>query len=166
MNIKQQLQNDMKEAMRARDQQRLGVIRMALAALQSAQQTMIKQAFDAASLAGEESQVDSKQELSDQTMQDVLMKEVKRRREAADMFRKGGRNDMAEAEEAEIVVLEHYLPRMLTAEEIRPLIAAKLHELGATTSADISKVMPVLIKEYKGRADGRVINQVVREILH
>lgn len=165
MNIKEQLQHDMKEAMRARDQQRLGVIRMALAALQSAQQSMVKQAFDTASAAGEESHVDSKQSLSDQAMQDVLSKEVKRRREAADLFRKGGRTDMAEAEEAEIVVLEHYLPKMMTAEELKPEIAEQIAKLGATSLADISKVMPVLIKEFKGRADGRVINQVVRELL-
>ncbi len=165
MNIKEQLQNDMKEAMRARDQQRLGTIRMALAALQSAQQAMVKQAFDAASAAGDESQFDSKQSLSDQAMQDVLTREVKRRREAADMFRKGGRIDMAEAEEAEIAVLEHYLPRMMSADELRPLIAEQLRSLAAASPADISKVMPVLIKEFKGRADGRLINQLVRELL-
>lgn len=165
MNIKEQLQQDMKEAMRARDQHRLDVIRMALAALQSAQQTMVKQAFDAASAAGEERHVDNKQSLSDQAMLDVMSKEVKRRREAADLFRKGGRADRAEAEETEIAILEHYLPRMLTADEIRPLIAAQLSSLGARSIADISKVMPVLIKEFKGRADGRVINQVVRELL-
>ncbi len=166
MNIKEQLQQDMKAAMRARDQQRLGAIRMALAALQSAQQAMVKQAFDSASAAGEDPSVDNKQELSEQAMQDVLTKEVKRRREAAELFRKGGRNDMADAEEAEIVVLEHYLPRMMTAEELKPLVAEQITKLGASSIADISKVMPVLMKEFKGRADGRVINQVVRELLN
>ena len=66
----------------------------------------------------------------------------------------------------EIVVLEHYLPRMMTAEELKPLVAEQITKLGASSIADISKVMPVLMKEFKGRADGRVINQVVRELLN
>jgi uncharacterized protein len=164
MNIQSQLNEDLKAAMRSGDKLRVEVIRMTNAALKNAQMAAVKQAFDAVGEEGADS-VDNKQALSDQAIQDVVMKEVKRRREAADLFRKGGRMDLVEREEAEAVILEAYLPRMLSAEELRPLISAMLVELGVSGPAAMNKVMPVAMQRLKGQADGRIINQVVRELL-
>lgn len=154
--------------MKARDKPRVDIIRMALAAIKNAQIAQVKQAYDLAAAeasADSEVLVDRTAEISDAAVQDVLSKEVKRRREAADLYRKANRPELAESEDAEAVLLEEYLPKMLSADELRPIVAAKIAEVGATGPADMSKVMPLLTKELKGKADGRVINQVVRELL-
>jgi uncharacterized protein YqeY len=98
-------------------------------------------------------------------MQETLAKEVKRRRDAAELYHKGGREDLAAQEETEAAILEAYLPRQLTPEELRPLLSAAIDELGAKSIADMGKAMPALIQQFKGRADGRVISQLAREIL-
>jgi len=98
-------------------------------------------------------------------MIDIIIKEVKRRRESVDMYRKGNRPELAEKEEKEVVILEAYLPRMLSADELRPQIAAIIAQSGAKGAGDMNKVMPVVMQQFKGRADGRILNQVVRELL-
>ncbi len=164
MNLQEQLQNDLKTAMRAGDKLRVEVIRMTLAALKNAQIATVKEAFDKA---GEEAAgtIDSKQPLSDQAMQETVTKEVRRRHEAAELFRKGGRPELAEREEAEAAILEAYLPKLMSADALRPLVAELIAGLGVSGPAAIGKVMPVLMQQFKGRADGKVINQVAREIL-
>jgi uncharacterized protein len=164
MSIQQRLNEDLKAAMRSGDKLRVEVIRMTNAALKNAQMAAVKQAFDAVGEEGAEG-IDNKQALSDQAVQDVVMKEVKRRREAAELFRKGGRMDLVQQEEAEAVILEEYLPRMLSAEELRPLVSAIIEGLGVSGPAAMNKVMPAAMQQLKGQADGRVINQVVRELL-
>jgi uncharacterized protein YqeY len=164
MNTQERLQSDLKTAMKAGDKLRVEVLRMGINAIKSAQMAMVKEAFDAAGDAGAET-VDRGQALSDQAMQDALTKEVRKRREAADLFTKGGRPELAEREAAEAAILEEYLPRMLTADELRPIVAETIAQMGVSGPAAISKVMPALVQQLKGRADGRVINQIVREIL-
>jgi uncharacterized protein len=168
-NLYEQFQTDMKEAMKARDSVRVNVLRMAMSAIKTAQSNQVKQAYDAAggeaNLAAAEAAAQAVV-LSDVQVQDIVAKEVKRRREAAELFRKGNRQDLVETEETEAAILEHYLPRMLSAEELRPEITALLAEIGATGVADMNKAMPVVMQRYKGKADGRVLNQLVRELLH
>ena len=167
MAIQEQLQLDLKAAMRAGEKQRVEVIRMALAAIKNAQIAQVKQAYDASAAEGGDAEIelDRSAGLSETAVQDTLTKEVKRRREAALVYRQAQRTDLAESEEAEAAILEAYLPRQMTAEELRPLIAAKIAEVGATGQGDMGKLMPVVMKEFKGKADGRVINQVVRDLL-
>lgn len=168
-NLYEQFQTDMKEAMKARDSVRVNVLRMAMSAIKTAQSNQVKQAYDAAggeaNLAAAEAAAQAVV-LSDVQVQDIVAKEVKRRREAAELFRKGNRQDLVETEETEAAILEHYLPRMLSADELRPEITALLAEIGATGVADMNKAMPVVMQRYKGKADGRVLNQLVRELLH
>lgn len=169
MTIQDQLQQDLKAAMRAGERQRMDVIRMTLAALKSAQMAQVKAAFDKAGgeQAGEAAQQAAEQAgaLSEAAMQDTVAKEAKRRREAADAYRKASREDLAAGEEAEAAILESYLPRQLSADELRPLVEEVIAGLGAVGPSDMSKVMPALMQALKGKADGRVINQVAREIL-
>ena len=168
LNMHQRLQSDMKDAMRARDQLRVDTLRMAMNAIKSSVDNQKKQAYDAAG--GESNMVASQAAvdavaLSEAQMVDIIIKEVKRRRESVDMYRKGNRPELAEKEEKEVVILEAYLPRMLSADELRPQIAAIIAHAGAKGAADMNKVMPVVMQQFKGRADGRILNQVVRELL-
>jgi uncharacterized protein YqeY len=177
MNIQEQLQQDLKGAMRAGDKRRVEVIRMTLAALKNAQMAMVEAAYDKALAAapvvldenGErvppEITLDRNMPLSEVAMQETVAKEAKRRRDAAEAFHKGGRAELAAQEEAEAAILEEYLPRQLTAEELRPLLADAIAALGASGAADMGRVMPALMQQFKGRADGRLISQLAREIL-
>jgi uncharacterized protein YqeY len=171
MGLQEQLQQDLKTALRAGDRERVSTIRMALAALQSAQMAQVKAAYDQASAAagaaeGEaEVAIDRDAALSDEAALNVLAKEVKRRREAAELYTQGGRPDLAASEEREAAILEAYLPRQLTADELRPLVAATLADLGARGPGDMGRVMPVLMQQFKGRADGRLLSQLARELL-
>ena len=108
MDLKRQLQQDLQEAMRSQDQQRVHVIRSLMAALEKAQEEKGKEAFDASPSEGD-IPPDREQPLSDQAIQDVIRKEMERRREAADIFDNGGQTQRAEMEKAEIAILEEYL---------------------------------------------------------
>jgi uncharacterized protein len=177
MSIQEQLQQDLKTAMRAGERERMGVIRMALAALKNAQMALVEAEYNKALAAAPkttdvqghpvipEITLDRNMPLSETAMQETIAKEVKRRHDAAEIYRKGRREDLATQEEAEAAILETYLPRQLTAQELRPLVVAAIDELGAGGAADMGKVMPALIQQFKGRADGRLISQLAREIL-
>ena len=166
MSIQEQLQQDVKSAMRAGERFRVDVLRMALAALKNAQMAMVKEAFDAATPAeNADDQAPIAVTLSDAAMQETIAKEVKRRRDAAEMYRKGEREELASQEEAEAAILETYLPRQLTAAELRPQVAEAIRAMGASSIADMGKVMPALMQQFKGQADGRLLSQITREIL-
>jgi uncharacterized protein YqeY len=179
MNIADRLQDDMKAAMRSGDKARLGIIRMARAALQTAQQDRARERFDAAVKAIEARESDSaareaaiaaisidpRAPLDDEAQEAVLAQEVKRRQNAADIFRKNGRDDKAEEEEAEVRILVSYLPERLGPDELRPQVAALIAELGLRGPASMGKLMPTLLERFKGRADGRVLSQLARELL-
>src|SRR5215212_4124863 len=177
MNIEEQLREDLKTAMRSGEKLRLLVIRGALAALKNAQMALVESAYDQALAAapkqlGADGQVidpeiviDRNLPLSETAMQETLAKELKRRRDAIELYRKGGREDLAEQEQAEATILEAYLPRQLTVDELRPQMEAAIGELGASSLADMGKIMPKLMQQFKGSADGRVISQLAREIL-
>ena len=112
MDLKQRFQQDMRDAMRAQDQERVNVIRMLLAAFEHAQEAMGKQAFDAFDPAGNNIQPDRHQALSKETIKDIIRNEMQSRREAADVFRAGGESKRAETEETEIAILEQYLTQI------------------------------------------------------
>ena len=177
MNIEEQLREDMKAAMRGGEKLRLLVIRGALAALKSAQMAQVEAAYDAALAAAPrqvgpdgqaiepEISIDRNMPLSETAMQETLAKELKRRRDAIELYQKAGRQDLVEQEQAEAVILESYLPRQLTPEELRPQMEAAISELGGRSMADMGKIMPALMQQFKGSADGRVISQLARDIL-
>jgi uncharacterized protein len=172
MNIQEQLQNDLKIAMRSKDKLRVEVFRMALAALKNAQIAQVKAAFDTAAKQAPASDddeatitIDRTIPLSEVAMQATITREVKQRHDAAALYRQGHREDLASQEEAEAAILEPYLPRQLTPDELRPLLAQAISALGGSSLADMGKVMPTVMQQFKGRADGRVISQLVRELL-
>jgi uncharacterized protein YqeY len=168
MNLYERFQHDMKVAMKARDTLRVDVMRMAMSAIKAAHGNQVKQAYDAAG--GESNPAASAAAaanvvLSDAQMLDIIGKQVKQRQEAAAIYYKGNRPELAAKEEHEAAILSSYLPRMLTADELRPHIIAIIQQVGAKSAADMNKVMPVVMQHFKGQADGRVLNQLVRELL-
>ncbi len=180
MTISERLVEDLKAAMRAGDKVRVEVIRSARAALQSAQLEAAKQRYDAAARevearhAGDQAareaalaaiSADAHEALAPEEQEAVIARAIKRRHEAAEMYHRGGRAELAAQEEAEAAVLQAYLPRMLSVEELRPEVAALIAELGLSGPAAMGKLMPALLERYKGRAEGRALSQVARELL-
>lgn len=178
--IAERLQEDMKDAMRSGDKFRLGVIRMARAALQTAQQDAAKARYDAAKAELEKKygndvaaieaelekiDINPRAPLDEATQQNVISQEVKRRHSAAEVFRKGGREDRAQQEEAEAEILAAYLPKQLSVDELRPQVAALIAELGLQGPSSMGKLMPVLMERFKGQAEGRILSQLARELL-
>jgi hypothetical protein len=146
MSLKEQLNSDLREALRSGEEHRKATLRMALAALHNA-----------------EIQVGG--DLDEGAVLGILAKEAKQRRESIEEFRKGGREDLVAREEAQLAVIQRYLPQQMSREEIAEAARAVIAEVGAGGPADKAKVMPVLINQLRGRADGREINAVVTELL-
>lgn len=149
MSFKEKLTADMKEAMKAREEgrQRLGVIRMVRGAIR-------------------QQEIDGQKELDDDAVLAVISKEVKQRRDSIEEFKKGGREDLVAQNEAEIAVLMAYLPQQMAEGEIRKLVQDAIAATGASSPKEMGKVMKELMPKVKGRADGKLVNQIVRELLN
>ena len=146
MPLNEQIAADLKDAMRQRDGRRRDVLRLTLAAPHNAE-IAAHDALDEAAVA------------------EVLAREAKRRRESIKEFGKAGRQDLVEKEEAELAVLSPYLPAQLSREEITEATRRVIQETGASGSKDLGKVMSALMQQFRGRADGGTVNEVVRELL-
>ncbi|HEY0738562.1 MAG TPA: GatB/YqeY domain-containing protein [Herpetosiphonaceae bacterium] len=176
MTLLQQLQQDLKEAMRSKEEPRLTTIRSLIAAIKNEESAkrarertaVLNQLAKERGVPTEEipsSDLPEGQPLTDDEMLKIVNREVKQRQDAAEAFRNAGRAEQQAAEEAEIAVLKAYLPQQMSADELRPLIQEVIGEVGATSKADMKKVMPVVMQRYKDRADGRTLNQLVQELL-
>jgi len=144
--LKQKLTDDLKQAMRDGDKVRRSVIRLAMAAIKNAE--IARQAA-----------------LEDADILGIIAKEVRQRKESIEAFKQGDRPDLAAQEEAELAILQEYLPQQMTREEVIAEARRVIDEVGAQGLSDKGKVMPKLIAQLKGRADGREINAVVTELL-
>ncbi|MBN2007003.1 MAG: GatB/YqeY domain-containing protein [Anaerolineae bacterium] len=146
MAFREQLQQDLKDAMRARDEHRKLALRMVLTAIQLAE-------------------VEKKETLTDDEMLEVLRKEVSRREDALEMVRQAGRDDLVEEDVIELEILRAYLPKMMDEAEITTLAQAAIVAVGASSPSDVGKVMQALMPQVRGKADGRLVNQTVRKLL-
>jgi uncharacterized protein len=144
--IKARLQNAMKASMKAGDKKKLGVIRLMLAAIK-------------------QQEIDGRAVLDDDAIVVVLDKMVKQRRDSAKQYRDAGRDDLADTEEYEIVVIQEYMPQPLSPDEIQQLIKAAVAESGAESVKDMGKVMGLLRPKMLGRADMAVVGQEVKKFL-
>lgn len=144
--LKQKMMDDLKQALRREEKVRLSVIRLVIAAANNAE--IARQAS-----------------LSDADVLGIIAKEVKQRHESIEAFKKGNRQDLVAQEEAELAILQEYLPRQMTRDEIIAEARRVIAEVGAKGPADKGKVMPKLIALLKGKADGREVNNVVTELL-
>lgn len=141
--------------MRSGDGVRRDVLRSLLTAISNAEIARVNVKDESA----------TRQELGDADVLDVIQKQVKQRRESAEEYRKGKREELAALEDAEATILAAYLPAQLSREEIATVVRAAIAETGASGPAGKAKVMPLVIGQLKGKAEGRVINEVVTELL-
>ena len=146
MDLKERLRADLNAAMRGHDTQRRDVLRMLLAAIQ-------------------QTEVDSRLVLDDAGVQDVLRRQVKQRHESIADFTRAGRAEDVAREESEAALIECYLPQMMSREEIEQLARAAIAETGVSDPKGMGQVMSRLMPQVKGRADGRLVNEVVRGLL-
>jgi len=143
MSLKERIQQDMKDAMRAGDKSRLGTIRLMLAAIK-------------------QKEVDDRKDLDDAEVTLVLDKMVKQRRESVSQFEKAGRADLVEQETAELAVIQSYLPEPLGESELNTLIDAAMAQTGATSIRDMGKVMALLKPDLQGRADMGAVSALIK----
>ncbi|MBI2850309.1 MAG: GatB/YqeY domain-containing protein [Chloroflexi bacterium] len=177
-NLKQKMTDDLKQAMRSGDTVRRSVIRQALAAIQSAEMarraTLAKAALaKQPRLAGKEPELSAAEiaaiakqsELAESDVIGVIAKEARQRQESIDAFKQANRLDLAANEEAELAILQAYLPKQAGRDEIVAEAKKIIQDVGAKGPGDKGKVMPRVIAALKGKADGREINEVVTELL-
>ena len=142
----EEIDNELKDAMRARDAERRDTLRLILNALKNSQKEL-------------------QRPLSEEEELQVLQRERKRRVEAAEAFRTGGRDEQAEAEERELEVLEEFMPEPLSEDELERIVDDAIAETGATSLRDMGRVMADVMPQVAGRADGSAVGQIVREKL-
>ena len=153
------IQAGIKEAMRAKDKLRLQVLRSLLNDMKNA-------GIEKKGAEGLTAEVASPAEfLEEADLLKVVRSAAKRRNESAEQYRSGGRDDLAAAEEAELAILEEFLPQPLSAEEVAALVAAAIQEAGAASMQDMGKVMKIATPQAAGRADGKVLSAEVRKQL-
>ncbi|MDF2650959.1 MULTISPECIES: GatB/YqeY domain-containing protein [unclassified Paenibacillus] len=146
MSLSDRLNEDMKQAMKSQDKFKLSVIRMVRSTIKN-------------------SEIDLKRSLDDNEVLDVLTREIKQRKDSLQEFEKAGRNDLAEGLKAELVILAEYMPQQLSEEEVKAIVQQTIQQIGASSKADMGKVMTALMPQVKGRADGKLINQLVQQLL-
>lgn len=146
MTLQDRIESAMRDSMRARDERRTQTLRMAMSAAHNRQ-------------------IEVGRPLTDEDYVEILGKQVKQRRESIEAFRSGGREAMAENEEAEAAILAEFLPEPMTEADLEAVVRAAITETGATSPADLGKVMGKVVPQTRGRADGKAVSDLVRRLL-
>ena len=146
MVLYEKIQSDMYTAMKAGEKEKASTLRTVLAKLK-------------------DKQIDTREPLSEKDEIKVLQTLVKQRKESIDLYQKGGRSELAEAESFELEIINTYLPEMMNEDDVRKLIEEIIEETGAQSMADLGKVMPQIMKQGKGLIDGKTAQRIVSEIL-
>ncbi|MFC4076740.1 GatB/YqeY domain-containing protein [Salinithrix halophila] len=146
MTLIERLNDDMKTAMKNKDKARLSVIRMVRSSVKN-------------------KEIELKRPLSEDEALDVVAKELKQQKDSLVEFEQAGRDDLAEKARSEIAVLQSYLPEPLSEQELKGIIQEAITETGASSKADMGKVMRAVMPRVKGRADGQLVNRLVQESL-
>lgn len=146
MNLSERLNEDMKQAMKSQDKFTLSTIRLVRSTIKNLE-------------------IDLKRTLDDNEVLDILSREIKQRKDALQEFDKAGRTELAENAKAEIDIISKYLPLQLTEEEIKVIVQQTIQETGASSKAEMGKVMSALLPKVKGKADGKLVSQAVQQFL-
>ena len=146
MSLIEEIEDELRDAMRARDAERRDALRLILNSLKNSEKEL-------------------QRPLTEEEELQVLQRERKRRLEAAEAFRAGGRDEQASAEETELEILEEFMPEPLSEDEIEEIVDDVIAEVGATSMADLGRVMADVMPQVAGRADGSQVSQIVREKL-
>ena len=140
--LKKRIDQNMKEALKSKDSVRLGVLRMLKSEIRYRE-------------------IDKGSELTDDDVISVLSSAIKRRKDSIQQFEKGGRDDLVSKEKQELAVVTEYMPRQLSPEELSQIVSQAISEEGATGPSDLGKVMKLIMSKVRGRADGKLVNQMV-----
>ena len=146
MSLFDTIQSDMYAAMKSGDKHKTGTLRVALSTLK-------------------DKKIEKREDLTDVEAIKIIQNLVKQRKEAADIYKENGRNDLMENENAELEILNAYLPQMMSEDDLRILVKKVVEDTGASSLSDISKVMPEVMKQSAGKADGKIAQSIVREFL-
>ncbi|RAP76713.1 GatB/YqeY domain-containing protein [Paenibacillus montanisoli] len=146
MNLSERLNDDMKQAMKNQEKFKLTTIRMIRSSIKN-------------------QEIELKRPLEDSEVLDILSREIKQRKDSLQEFEKAGRDDLAKDVAAEIEIISVYLPQQLTEEEIKLIVQQTIQETGASSKAEMGKVMSALLQKTKGRADGKLVNSLVQQFL-
>lgn len=147
MSLTDTLNGDLKAAMKARDKQSLSVLRMLKSALMN-------------------EKINAGHDLTADEEVSVISRELKQRRESLSEFEKADRQDLVDGVKAEIVIVEKYMPKQLSDDEVKQIVAETIQQVGATGKSDFGKVMGAVMPKLKGQADGKLINQTVKSLLN
>lgn len=146
MTLKERLNDDMKSAMKQKEESRLAAVRQIRGAVKN-------------------KEIELMRELKDEDIFKVIGTLIKQHKESIEMFEKGGRTELMQKEQAELAVLESYLPQQMGEDEVRALVREAIQAVGATSAKEIGAVMKYVMPKTQGRADGKLINQLAREML-
>ena len=146
MSLFDKIQNDMYAAMKNGDKHKTGTLRVALSTLK-------------------DKKIEKREDLTDVEAIKTIQNLVKQRKEAADIYKENGRNDLMDNENAELEILNTYLPQMMSEDDLRILIKKVVEDTGASNLSDIGKVMPEVMKQSAGKADGKMAQSIVRDLL-
>ena len=154
--LKDKIQGDLQKAMIAKDELRLSTLRMLKSGIQY---------FEIAKSQPAGRRGGAGYEATDEDVIEVIGREIKKRKESIELYKKGGREELAQNEQKEIEILQNYLPEQISEEEVRKLIKETISQTGASTIADIGKVMGTLMPKVKGKADSTLVSNLVRTAL-
>lgn len=147
--LKNKLKDELKQSMLAKDALRTSTLRMLISAINYAEIQKGGAGYEA----------------TDEDIEAVVQKEAKQRRDSIEAFETNGRQEMADKEKAELAILQSYLPEQLSEDEIKKIVIEAITQTGATSMADMGKIMGALMPKVKGKADGNLVNKIVREQL-
>ena len=146
MSLKERMQTELKEAMKAHDEIKVSTLRLLNSAIKN-------------------KEIDERKPLDDEGLLAILSTAAKQRRESIEQYEKGGRQDLADKEKAELAIIQGYLPQQLSKDEVAAVIKETIAETGAAGAKDMGKVMKALMPKVKGKADGKLVNELVKELL-
>jgi len=146
LSLKERLKEELKVAMKARDELKVSTIRLVNSVIKN-------------------KEIDTRKELDDEAVLAVLSTSAKQRRESIEQYEKAGRTDLADKEKAELAILQTFMPEQLGSEEIEKLVREAAAETGAAGPKDMGKLMKALMPKVKGKADGKLVNEIVKGVL-
>jgi len=146
MSLKDKLKSDLIAAMKAKDALRLSTLRLVINTIKN-------------------KEIDSRTELDEDAVLGVLTSAVKQRRESIEQFEKAGRTDLSDKEKAELAIIQEYMPQQMGKDEVLAAVKEAVSETGAAGAKDMGKVMKALMPKVKGKADGKLVNELVKEVL-
>lgn len=161
MTLKEKIQQDFKEAFKGKEEVKVSTFKILQSEIRNAEiAKKTKLSKD-----GDTADIDVKSQLNDEEVIQVVGKEAKKRKDAMDIYKKEGRDDLFNREESELAVLASYLPEQLSLDEVRKIVEESVRDSGATGPEDMGKIMKVLMPKVKGKADGTLVNNIVKEVM-